>query len=147
MPIEIVTVDSKALLKEYIYLCERIYKNVSRWVPPFYLDEWDFHNPEKNRALPHCETIRVLAYQNNQAVGRIMGIIHHPYNDVHHEKTARFFHFDCIDEQQVAHTLIKFIDLYLLAFQHKKDHKLVVPYKHLFHLFLYYLILLSLFEF
>jgi GNAT superfamily N-acetyltransferase len=79
-------------------------------VPPFYIDEWDFHNPKKNRALPHCETIRALAFKDGVAVGRIMGIIHHPYNDLHKEKTARFFHFDCINEQPVAHELIQFIE-------------------------------------
>lgn len=109
MPIQIVIANTRPLLKQYIYLCERIYKSEWRWVPPFYMDEWDFHNPAKNRALPHCETIRALALKDGVAVGRIMGIIHHPYNELHKEKTARFFHFDCINDQQVAHTLIEFI--------------------------------------
>ncbi len=58
MSLEIKIVDSKPLLRQYIYLCETIYKKVSRWVPPFYQDEWDFHDPKKNRALAHCDTIR-----------------------------------------------------------------------------------------
>lgn len=110
MSVELVIVNSKDLLRSYIYLCEKIYHKESRWVPPFYLDEWDFHNPTKNRALSHCDTIRVLAYQNGVAVGRIMGIIHHPYNKLHNEKTARFFHFDCIKDSSVAHALINFIE-------------------------------------
>jgi hypothetical protein len=110
MAIDIRLVDSKALLKKYIYLGRGIYKNEPRWVPPFYLDEWDFHHPFKNEALSYCKTIRVLAFKNHKAVGRIMGIIHEPYNQAHQEKTARFFHFDCINDPEVSHALIAFIE-------------------------------------
>jgi GNAT superfamily N-acetyltransferase len=110
MSLEIKIVDSKLLLKQYIYLCETIYKKVSRWVPPFYQDEWDFHDPQKNRALSHCDTIRAIALKNGNPVGRIMGIIHHPYNQLHNEKTARFFHFDCVQDEAVAHLLLRFIE-------------------------------------
>ncbi len=106
MPLELKTVNTKALLKEYIYLSKTIYQNESRWVPPFYEDEWDFHDPTKNRTLEQCDTIRMLVYKDGKAAGRVMGIIHHLYNQTHREKTARFFHFDCINDQQVAHALI-----------------------------------------
>lgn len=82
----------------------------TRWVPPMYIDEWAFHNPKENKALASSDTVRVIAYQDGQPVGRIMGIIHHPYNQQHNEKTVRFFNLDCINDQQVAHSLIKFIE-------------------------------------
>ena len=110
MGIEIKVVDSKRLLKEYIFLPEKIYKGDTRWVPPMYIDEWAFHNPKENKALALCDTVRAIAYQERQPVGRIMGIIHHPYNQQHNEKTVRFFNLDCINDQQVAHALIKFIE-------------------------------------
>jgi hypothetical protein len=117
MPLELKTVNSKALLKEYIYLPSIIYQNIFRWVPPFYEDEWAFHDPEKNKTLQYCETVRMLVYKDGRAVGRIMGIIHHSYNKSHHEKTARFFNFDCINEQEVAHALITSIE----KWAHTKD--------------------------
>jgi hypothetical protein len=110
MPIELKAVNTKALLKEFIFLCQNIYQHEPRWVPPFYEDEWAFHDPKKNKALAYCETIRMLAYQDDKVVGRIMGIIHHPYNEKHLEKTARFFHFDCINDQDVAHQLLNSIE-------------------------------------
>lgn len=110
MSIEIKIVDSKKLLKEYIFLPENIYAGDSRWVPPFYSEEWNFHDPKENKALSYCHTIRLIAYQNNQPVGRIMGIIHHPYNLKHNEKTVRFFNFDCIENQEVASALIRYIE-------------------------------------
>lgn len=110
MPLELKAVNTKSLLKEYIYLCKNIYRNESRWVPPFYEDEWAFHDPKKNKTLEQCDTMRLLAYKNGNAVGRVMGIIHHSYNQMHHEKTARFFHFDCIHDQEVAHALIHAVE-------------------------------------
>ncbi len=110
MPLDLKAVDNKARLKEYIHLGKNIYQNEPRWVPPFYEDEWAFHDPGKNKILEHCETIRMLAYDNGRAIGRIMGIIHHPYNQMHQEKTTRFYNFDCIDDQEVAHALIRTVE-------------------------------------
>jgi hypothetical protein len=125
MPLELKAVTTKALLKEYIYLNKTIYKNESRWVPPFYQDEWDFHDPKKNQALKQCDTMRMLVYKNNKAAGRIMGIIHHPYNQRHNEKTGRFFHFDCIEDQETAHVLIHSVEQWAHA---KGMNKLIGPF-------------------
>lgn len=107
---EIKIVNSKALLKQYIFLPEKIYKGDARWVPPMYDDEWNFHNPTQNKALSYCDTIRVIIYQNDIPVGRVMGIIHHPYNQQHQEKTVRFFNLDCINDQHIASVLLNFIE-------------------------------------
>lgn len=125
MSLELKLVNTKALLKQYIFLCENIYKTVDRWVPPFYDDEWDFHNPRKNKTLLHCDVIRVLAILNGKPVGRIMGIIHHPYNQLHQENTARFFNLDCINNQQVAHGLVECIEQWA---SEKGMNKLIGPF-------------------
>jgi len=125
MDLELKVVNTKSLLRQYIFLCENIYKTVDRWVPPFYDDEWAFHDPKKNKTLQHCDVIRVLAIMDGQAVGRIMGIIHHPYNQLHQEKTGRFFNLDCINNQGVAHALIEFIERWALD---KGMNKLIGPF-------------------
>lgn len=118
-------VDSKSLLKDFIFLPEKIYKGSMRWVPPMYVDEWSFHNPKQNKALEYSDVIRLLVYQNNKAVGRIMGIINHKYNREHNEKTARFFALDCIHDQTVAHALIAYIEQWS---KEKGMNKLIGPY-------------------
>lgn len=125
MSLEIKAVNSKALLREYIYLCRDIYKSEPRWVPPFYEDEWAFHDPEKNKTLHRCDSMRVLVYKDGKGAGRIMGIIHHPYNQLHHEKTARFFNFDCINDQEVANTLIETAEKWAIE---KGMNKIVGPF-------------------
>lgn len=125
MNLKLKIVDSKPLLKEFIFLPEKLYKNDSRWVPPMYVDEWSFHNPKQNKALEYSDVIRIIAYRDNRAVGRIMGIINHTYNRDHHEKAARFFALDCINEQPVAHALIEKIEQWS---KEKGMTKLIGPY-------------------
>lgn len=125
MSLELKAVDSKSLLKEFIFLPEKIYKGNMRWVPPMYMDEWNFHDPKQNKALQYSDVIKILAYQNNQPVGRIMGIINHQYNTDHQEKTARFYALDCINDQNIAHALIESVERWA---KEKGMSKLIGPY-------------------
>lgn len=98
-------VISKADLRTFIYLPEKIHANHKNWVYPLYFDEWEFYNPEKNRFFHECDTIMLLAMRGNKAVGRIMGIINHRYNGVHHEENGRLFAFECYNDPEVARAL------------------------------------------
>ncbi len=106
---EIRIVNNRKILRDFIKLPAAIHAGHLNWLPPIYVDEWNFFNPKKNRAFSHCETILAVAYQNNIPCGRIMGIIHHTYNQQHNEKSARFGFFDCYDDQEVAESLLAFI--------------------------------------
>lgn len=110
MPIELKQVQSRNDLGKFIRFPFLIYKNNPYWLPPIFFDEKNFHNPKKNKALRTNDTIMYLAYKNGKIAGRIMGIIHHLNNDHTGIKRARFFKFDCINDQQVAHVLINAIE-------------------------------------
>jgi len=47
MNIIIYPVQTKGDLRKFIHLPAKIHKNHPNWVPPIYLDEWDFFNPKK----------------------------------------------------------------------------------------------------
>lgn len=106
MPIQLTEVNDSRKLREFIFLPSKIYAQSSRWVPPLYMDEWSFHDPRKNSALSYSLVTRIIAYADNKAVGRIMGIINKKYNELHAEKSARFYQLDCINDQEVASALI-----------------------------------------
>lgn len=125
MNVSLQRVDSKSLLKEFIFLPEKIYPGDARWVPPMYTDEWNFHSPKQNKALDYSDVIRVLAYRDGKPVGRIMGIINHKYNREHNEQTARFFALDCINEQAVARALITHVETWA---REQRMTKLIGPY-------------------
>ncbi len=110
LAITLVRCSTTSQVTDFIRLPHQLYYNDPHWVPVLWADEKKFHDARKNEALNYCEAIRYLAYRDNKPVGRIMGIIHHPYNNKHHEKTARFFALDCINDADTARILIGAIE-------------------------------------
>ena len=108
--LQIQEVASKSDLKEFIHLPEKLHKIHFNWVPPIYKDEWDYFNPKKNRAFSYCDTIIILARRDGKAVGRIMGIINHRYNDEKKEKNARFSFFESINDREVSDRLLSYVE-------------------------------------
>lgn len=104
--ISLVEVDSKKKLRSFIYLPATIHKNHANWVPPIYMDEWEFFNPKKNLSFQSCDTILLLAYRDKELVGRIMGVIHRKYNELHNENHARFAFFETYNDDEVAAALL-----------------------------------------
>lgn len=109
-PVIIQEVKSKKELRQFIHLPAKIHQDHSNWVPPIYMDDWEFFNPKKNKSFESCDTILLLAYRDTKVVGRIMGIIHRKYNEKHNEKSARFAFFETWNDQEVADRLIGFVE-------------------------------------
>ncbi len=106
MDIKIYPVSSKKDLKNFIHIPAKIHKNHSNWVPPIYIDEWVFFNPKKNRLFNHSDTIMLLASQNNEVVGRVMGIINHLYNLSKNVNHARFCFLETYNDLDVTKALL-----------------------------------------
>ncbi|MCB0600741.1 MAG: hypothetical protein KDC28_05920 [Saprospiraceae bacterium] len=110
MEIRISEVRNKQELRTFIHLPAIIHRNHQNWVPPIYMDEWVFFNPKKNKAFSHSDTILLLAYQGDNVVGRIMGIINHQYNAAEELKEVRFFCLETFDDYRVAELLIRSVE-------------------------------------
>lgn len=108
--IEIKEVKTRKDLHKFIHLPAEIHKDHANWVPPIYMDDWEFFNPKKNKSFESCDTILLLAFCSGKAVGRIMGIIHKKYNQKHQENNARFAFFETWNNLEVAETLIGAIE-------------------------------------
>jgi len=108
--LRIFEVSNKNDLKKYIHLPSKIHKNHSNWVPPIYMDEWVYYNPRKNETFAHCSTILLLAEKNGEIVGRIMGIINHPYNQKRNIKDARFCFLETYNDGDVARALLNKVE-------------------------------------
>jgi GNAT superfamily N-acetyltransferase len=118
-------VTDRRALRRYIHLPRQLYRDYPNWVPPIYVDEWRFHDPKRNTALGYCETVRILAFADGKPVGRIMGIINSRHNAHHGEATARFFNLDCINDAEVSHRLINFIERWA---RERKMERLIGPF-------------------
>ncbi|MBK7407266.1 MAG: GNAT family N-acetyltransferase [Saprospirales bacterium] len=110
MELTIRPVQHKRDLRTYIFLPEAIHAQHANWMPPLFMDEWTYYNPKKNKAFSYCDTILLLAFRGKKPVGRIMGIIHHPYNEKVGMKTVRFAHFDCVEDEAVAKALLSAVE-------------------------------------
>jgi hypothetical protein len=109
-PIAIREVTTKRDLSRFIHLPAAIHQDHPNWVPPIYMDEWAFFNPKKNKSFDSCDTILLLAFRAEKVVGRIMGIIHHKYNEKHGENHARFSFFETWNDEEVAAALIQSVE-------------------------------------
>ena len=103
-------VNSKKELKKFIHLPAAVHQNHPNWVPPIYMDEEEFFNLKKNKSFQSCDTILLLAYGEKKVVGRIMGIIHHKYNEKHQENHARFAFFESWNDPEVASALLQAVE-------------------------------------
>lgn len=110
MDIRISEVVSQKDLRTFIQLPAKIHKNHKNWVPPIYMDERTFFNPKKNKAFAHSDTILLLAKKGDIAVGRIMGIINHHYNQSEGLREARFSFLETHNDIEVAHKLIATVE-------------------------------------
>ncbi len=110
MAVEVKEVLGNRELKKYIHLPANLHKGHKTWLPPIYLDEKSFYNTRKNKAFSYCETVLAIAYRNHKPAGRIMGIINQRYNSIHNENNARFEFLESIEDKEVMHALMTFIE-------------------------------------
>ena len=125
MAIILKDVTTKADLKEFIYLPEKIHKGHKNWLPPIYMDEKKFFNSEKNLSFRGCDTKMVLAYKDNKPVGRILGIIQHQHNKTFNLKNVRFSYIECYNDPVILHGLINDIELWG---KHHGMNKIIGPF-------------------
>lgn len=125
MAIEIVEVNTRRHLRKFIHLPEQVNKGYKNWLPPVFMDEWKFFNPKKNRSFGLSDTTLILAMKNGIPAGRIMGIIHKKYNDIHQERHGRFGFMECYNDPEVAHALLSYIEDWA---RQKGMNQLIGPY-------------------
>jgi GNAT superfamily N-acetyltransferase len=109
MEIFIKEVKTKSDLKAFIHLPKKIHKGHKNWVPPLYIDDWEFFDPKKNKSFQYCDHVKILAYKNGEIVGRCMGLVHHKYNKQHNENCGRFSFIETWNDEEVFHALIDYV--------------------------------------
>lgn len=93
-------------LSDFIAFQRHLYKGNAYFVPPLEKMEKAFFS-SSNAMAEGCDSALWLAKDGKTVVGRIAGIINHPFNSSQKTLQARFTHFDCIDDEAVAHLLLR----------------------------------------
>jgi GNAT superfamily N-acetyltransferase len=105
--IEQIDTASKKDAKRFVDFPYRLYKDCKQWVPPLLVDAYMFLDKKKHPFFEHSDADFFVAVRDGKVVGRIGAIENRPYNQYHHKKTANFYLFESIDDQDVANALFE----------------------------------------
>ena len=103
--VQIVPVEGRRALMQFIRFPLGLYKDCPQWVPAFEDDEIKSLS-DQNPSLAFCERELYLALKGGKIVGRVAAILNRKANEKWGEKTVRFGWIDFIDDFEVAKALI-----------------------------------------
>lgn len=105
--VEIVTVDGKRGLKEFIEFQYTLYKDDPNFVPQPRIAMHDLLNRQKHPFYKNADVEFFVARKDGQMVGRIAGIYDRAHNGFHGENAGFFGFFECRNDQEAATALLK----------------------------------------
>lgn len=108
--IEVVAVEGRSALKEFIDLPWRIYAGYPNWVPPLKKEVRRMLDPCKHPFWEFSERILFLARRGSVTVGRIAGIVDRHNNEAHNEKMGVWGFFECGDDLEAATALFSAVE-------------------------------------
>ena len=107
MGIRVHEVKTKKDVKIFMEFANKLYKDEKNYIPPIHSDEMKSADPKHNLSLEFCDTLLLLAYKDDEVVGRLRGLVNHKYNNNNNFKHLRFNHFDVIDDFEVTKALFE----------------------------------------
>jgi GNAT superfamily N-acetyltransferase len=104
--IEVVEVDDRSALKQFIDLPYTLYRDDPYWVPPLRIAVKELLDRKKHPFYLNADAAFFLARQNGRVVGRIAGILDKAHNRVHEENAGFFGFFESVNDPAVASALL-----------------------------------------
>jgi GNAT superfamily N-acetyltransferase len=105
--INVLKVMSQQELGDFIRLPRHIYKDCQQYVPDMESDVRYMLDEKKNPVFKFSRVQPFIAYQDNQPVGRIVGIINQKANERWQTKNVRFSMIEFVDDEEVSAALIE----------------------------------------
>lgn len=112
--IDIIVVEGKAALKEFIDLPWSIYASYPNWVPPLKKEVGRLLDPRRHPFWEFSERVLFLARRGSETVGRIAGIVDRHYNQCHDEKMGIWGFFECTDDPEAAAALFSCVEKWII---------------------------------
>jgi len=104
--IEVIKVESKKNVKDFVMFPFELYKDCEYWVPPIINEEIDAMDTNKNPVFKNAEAEFYLAYKNNKIVGRVAAIVNWVEIEEQKKNKLRFGWYDTIDDINVSKALM-----------------------------------------
>jgi hypothetical protein len=104
---KIVEVTSKRLIKEFLLLPVKLYKNEPKWIRPLDKDIEQVFDREKNKTFKHGNAIRwILVNDKNETIGRVAAFINNKTTTKGNDQpTGGIGFFECVNEKEAAFML------------------------------------------
>lgn len=102
--IEVVKVNSKRQVNDFIHVVDEIYRGCEQFVPDLISDVKSIISPEQNQTFTHIQPF--VAYRDGKPVGRVVGIINERANEKWKTQNVRFSMIEFIDDKEVSKTLL-----------------------------------------
>jgi len=104
--IEVVAVEGKKALKEFVELPYTLYRNDPYWVPPLRIAVKELLDRAKHPYYANAEMELFLARQDGRVAGRVAAIIDRAHNRVHEENAGFFGFYESVNDVAVARALL-----------------------------------------
>jgi hypothetical protein len=104
--IELVAVDNKRALNEFVELPFTLYRSEPNWTPPLRIAVKELLDRDKHPFYANAQAEFFLARRAGKVVGRVAAIIDRNHNRFHEEEAGFFGFFECENDPDVAHALI-----------------------------------------
>ncbi len=103
-----IDLSNRKLIRQFLDLPFKIYRQVPQWVPPLEMDARLMLDPKRHPFYKHSQAAFFLALEDDHhPVGRIAVIHNRNYNAYNHEKTAYFYLFECQENVEISHALFQ----------------------------------------
>jgi len=105
--IEVVAVQGKQAMKEFVELPYTLYRDDPYWVPPLRIAVKELLDREKHPYYANAEAEFSLARQDGRVVGRVAAIIDRAHNRAHDENAGFFGFYESVNDGAVAIALLQ----------------------------------------
>ena len=97
--------DSKEM-NDFVHVVDEIYLNCPQYVPDLESDVRMLFDRRKNPGLEFSDIQAFVAYQNDQPVGRVVGIVNYKANKKWNAQNVRFSMIEFVDDLAVSKALL-----------------------------------------
>ncbi|MDT3740536.1 MAG: hypothetical protein RO257_13675 [Candidatus Kapabacteria bacterium] len=115
MEYKILPVENKSQKLRFVKSQWNFYKGDKNFAPPIVSDRMKLLDTEKNPFYKHSEIKLWTAESNNEVIGRIAAITNDNHNQQHNDNIGFFGFFECINDSEVAQSLLDTAEKWLKA--------------------------------
>ena len=108
--VRIVKITSRREMNDFIHVIDDIYRDYPQYVPDLESDIRSLFSIKTNPGLEFSDIQPFVAYQNNKAVGRIVGIVNRKANEKWKTRCVRFSMIEFIDDINVSRALLDAVE-------------------------------------